>query len=58
MALNERMLPMRRNKSCTISHTQHKSTPIPTLILTKEKEWRREKQRRPTPGEKKVNKVN
>ena len=45
-ALNKTMLPMRRNKSITISHTQHKTTAIPT----KEKEWGREKKGRPIPG--------
>ena len=37
-ALNETMLPMKRKKSITISHTQHKTTPIPIPILIKEKE--------------------
>ena len=45
-AQNETMLSMRRNKSITISHTQHKTTAIPT----KEKEWGREKKGRPIPG--------
>ena len=36
-ALNETMLPMKRKKSITISYTQHKTTPIPTPILTKER---------------------
>ena len=49
-ALNETMLPMKRKKSITISHTQLRTTPIPTPISTKEKEWGREKQGRPTPG--------
>ena len=39
----ETMLPMRRKKSLTISHTQHRTTPISTTILTKEKEWGFEK---------------
>ena len=30
--LNETMLPMRRKKSITISHTRHRTTPIPTPI--------------------------
>ena len=51
--LNETMLPMRRKKSITISHTQHRTTPIPAPILTKEKEWGCEKKRRPTPGARK-----
>ena len=55
-AMNETMLPMRRKKSITISHAQHRTTPIPTNISTKEKEWEREKKRRPTPGARKVNK--
>ena len=46
-ALNETMLPMRRKKRITISHS---NTPIPSPISTKEKEWGREKKRRPTPG--------
>ena len=33
-ALNEIMLPMRRKISLTISHTQHRTLPIPTPILT------------------------
>ena len=37
--LNETMLPMKRKKSITISHTQQMTTPISTPILTKEKEW-------------------
>ena len=37
-ALNETMLPIRRKKSITISHTQHGTTPIPTPISTKVKE--------------------
>ena len=37
-ALNETMLPMKRKKSITISHTLHGTTPIPTPISTKEKE--------------------
>ena len=37
-ALNQTMLPMRRKKSITISHTQHRTTPIPTPISTKDKE--------------------
>ena len=44
-ALNEIMLPMKRKKSITISHTQHGTTPIPTPISTKVKEWGREKQK-------------
>ena len=43
-ALNETMLPIRRKKSLTISHTQHRTPPIPTPISTKEKEWGREKE--------------
>ena len=52
-ALNETMLPMKRKKSITILHTQHETTPIPTPISTREKKWRREKQRRPAQGERK-----
>ena len=37
-ALNESVLPMRRKKRLTISYTQYRTTPIPTLISTKEKE--------------------
>ena len=44
-ALNGNMLPMRRMKSLTISHTQQRKTPIPTLISIKEKEWRHEKKK-------------
>ena len=47
-ALNETMLPMMIKKSIIISHTQHKTTPILTLISTKEKEWGHEKKMRPT----------
>ena len=46
--LNETILPMRRKKSITISHTQQRTTPISTPISTKEKEWGHEKKRRPT----------
>ena len=35
--LNVTMLPMRRKKSITISHTQQRTTPISTPISTKEK---------------------
>ena len=38
-ALNETMLFVRRKKSITIWHTQHSTTPIPTPISTKVKEW-------------------
>ena len=44
-ALNETMLPMRRKKSLTISHTQHRAPPIPTTISTKKKECGREKEK-------------
>ena len=44
-APNETMLPLRRKKSITILHTQHMTTPIPTLISTKEKEWRCDKKK-------------
>ena len=37
-ALNGTTLPMKRKKCITISHTQHVTTPILTLIFTKEKE--------------------
>ena len=37
-ALNETMLPMKRKKIITISHTQHGTTPIPTLTSTKKNE--------------------
>ena len=37
-ALNETMLPMKRKKSISISHTKHRTTPIPNLLSTKEKE--------------------
>ena len=43
--LNETVLPMRRKKSLTISHTQQRKTPIPTLISIKEKEWGHEKKK-------------
>ena len=42
-ALNEIMLPTRRKKSLTISHTQHRTPPISIPISTKEKKWGREK---------------
>ena len=48
-ALNETMLPMRREKSITIPHTQQRTTPI----STKEKEWGHEKKWRPIPGARK-----
>ena len=48
-ALNETMLPMRRKKIITISHTQQRTMPVSTPISTKEKEWGHEKKRRPTP---------
>ena len=51
-APNETMLPMRRKKSITISQTKQRTTPIYTLISTKEKEWGHEK-KRPTPGARK-----
>ena len=38
-ALNETMLSMRRKKSLTSSHAQHRTSPIPTPISIKEKEW-------------------
>ena len=56
-ALNETMLPMKRKKTITISHTQHGATPISTPISTKVKEWGREKQRRPTPGARKSKQI-
>ena len=36
-ALNEKMLPMKRKKSITISHTQYGTTPIPTPFKQKRK---------------------
>ena len=57
MVLNESILPMKRKKSITISHTQYETTPISTPILTKMKEWGREKQRRPTPGARKCKQI-
>ena len=36
-ALNETILPMKRKKSITISHTQHRTTPIPTPFQQKRK---------------------
>ena len=36
-ALNETMPPMRRKKSITISHTQHRTTPISTPFQPKRK---------------------
>ena len=53
-ALNETMLPMRRKKTITISHTQYRTTPIPTPISTKEKEWGREKKMDTHTGSKKL----
>ena len=41
--LNETMLPSRRKKNLTISHTQHRTPSVSTPILTKEKEWELEK---------------
>ena len=37
-ALSETMLPMRRKKSLIISHTQHRTPPIPSPISSKKKE--------------------
>ena len=50
------MLLMRRKNDITISDTQHRTPPIPTLISIKEKERRCDKKRRPTPGAKKIKK--
>ena len=36
---------MRRKKSITFSHTQHRTTPIPCPISTKENEWGRVRKR-------------
>ena len=55
--LNEIMLPMRSKKSLAISHKQHKTPPILTLISPKEKEWDMRKKRKPTPGERKSKKM-
>ena len=56
--LNEAILPMRRKRSITISHTQQRTTPISTPISTKEKELGHEKKRRPTQGARKNKKKN
>ena len=56
-ALNETMLSMKRKKSITISHTQYRTTPIPTPISTKKKKIGREKQRRPTPEARKSKQI-
>ena len=37
-ALSQTMLPKKRKKRITISHTQHRTAPISTPISTKEKE--------------------
>ena len=37
---------MRRKKSLTISHIQHRTPAIPTPISTKEKDWGREKKQK------------
>ena len=42
-----------RRLSLTISHTQPRTPPIPTPILTKEKEYGRKKKRKPKPGARK-----
>ena len=55
-AVNETMLPMRRRKTITISHTQQRTTPISTPISTKEKEWGHEKKGDPHQEQEKVNK--
>ena len=52
-ALNETMLPMRRKKSLTISHTRYRTLPIPTPISIKEKEWGCEKKKISSPGARK-----
>ena len=36
-ALNETMLPMKRKKSITISHTQHGTTPIRNMSIIENK---------------------
>ena len=36
-AMNETILPMKRKKSITISHTQHSTTPIPAPFQPKRK---------------------
>ena len=46
----------KRKKSLATSHTQHRTLPIPTPFSTKEKEWGRDKKRRPTPRVREVNK--
>ena len=56
-ALNKTILPKRRKESITISHTQQRTTPISTPILTKETKWGHEKKRRPTPGVRKSKKM-
>ena len=46
-ALNETMLPMRRKKSITISHNQHRTTPIPTPFQPKRKNGDKRKRGNP-----------
>ena len=55
-ALNERMLPMRKKKNLTISHTQHRTLPIPTPISLKRKNGNVRKKGDPHREQEKVNK--
>ena len=52
-APNEIMLPMRRKKSLTISHTQHRTPQFPPCFNQREKT---ETRMRPIPGAKKAKK--
>ena len=52
-AQNETLLPMRRKKSLTISHTQHSTTPISTHFNQRERMGTWEKKKRPTTGARK-----
>ena len=51
-ALNKTMLPMRRKKSITISHTQHREKRRPTLGARKSRQMKK------TGGKLKENKIN
>ena len=49
-APNETMMPMRRKKRITISHTQQRTPPVSTPFQPKRKIGEIKKKKRPTPG--------
>ena len=46
-------MPIRKKKSISISHTQHRTTSIPIPIIPKRKNGHMRKKKRPTPGARK-----